>query len=62
MRAVSLKDLKNRLGEYVRLAVRRGWLTRAVLSRDSAMPPRRPVAPLSEILAELDADRGDRNS
>jgi len=40
-------------------AVRNGWLTPA--SRTiSGLEPRRPVAPLEQILAELDRDRADR--
>ena len=95
MRTVSLKVLKNKLSEYVRLvvggetvlvtdrdmvvaelrppsgrgpyvvdavlaeAMRRGWLS-APLFGGSVVPPRLPVAPLSVLLRELDADRGDR--
>lgn len=41
-------------------AVRNGWLTPPVWSPDS-MPPRpEPVAPLHELLAELQADRDER--
>jgi hypothetical protein len=40
-------------------AVRQGWLTPATLPQ-GPMPPRRPVAPLREILRELDEDRADR--
>jgi len=40
-------------------AMRRGWLTAPLLGQ-SSVPPRRPVAPLSELLRELDADRGER--
>jgi antitoxin (DNA-binding transcriptional repressor) of toxin-antitoxin stability system len=40
-------------------AVRRGWLTPALGPVD-ASSPRRPVAPLAEILAELENDRGER--
>lgn len=96
MRSVGIKELKNRLSEYVRLAaggetvlvtdhdrvvaelvapqagraevladarlaeaVRRGWI-RPALRRGQAPPPRQPVAPLAEILAELEDDRSDR--
>lgn len=96
MRAVGLKELKNRLSEYVRIAaggervlvtdrdrvvaeliapqagtpetgsdaalaeaVRAGWLRPPVLPT-GAVPPSAPVARLSELLAELDADRGER--
>lgn len=96
MRAVGLKELKNRLSEYVRIAaagervlvtdrdrvvaeliapqagtpdtagdamlaeaVRGGWLRPPVLPTGT-VPPRAPVAPLSELLSELDADRGER--
>ena len=37
-------------------AVRKGWLTPPVLTTGDA-PPRLPVAPLGELLAELTADR-----
>jgi hypothetical protein len=40
-------------------AVRNGWL-RAPLLAGGAAPPRRPVAPLADLLAELDADRAER--
>jgi len=40
-------------------AVRRGWL-RPPLLPAGTVPPRRPVAPLAELLAELAADRADR--
>jgi antitoxin (DNA-binding transcriptional repressor) of toxin-antitoxin stability system len=40
-------------------AVRNGWVTPPLVSGSTA-PPGKPVAPLSELLAELDADRGER--
>jgi hypothetical protein len=40
-------------------AVRAGWL-RPPLLPTGTVPPRGPVAPLSELLAELEADRGER--
>lgn len=40
-------------------AMRRGWLTAPPVSRP-VVPPRLPVAPLRELLRELDADRGGR--
>ena len=40
-------------------AVRRGWL-RPPLLADVSAPARRPVAPLHELLAELDRDRAER--
>lgn len=40
-------------------AVRKGWLTPAV-GATTGQPPRRPVAQLESLLAELDADRADR--
>jgi antitoxin (DNA-binding transcriptional repressor) of toxin-antitoxin stability system len=40
-------------------AVRNGWATPPVVARRAA-PPSKPVARLSELLAELDADRGER--
>lgn len=39
--------------------VRRGWLRPPITPAD-ALPPRTPVAPLAELLKELDADRNDR--
>ena len=39
-------------------AVRKGWITPPLLPPGSA-PPRRPVAPLREILSELGNDRTD---
>lgn len=39
-------------------AVRKGWLTPPTLPGDTA-PPRRPVAPLNQLLDELAADRAD---
>ena len=96
MRSVGLKELKNRLSEYVRIAaggetvlisdrdrvvaeltppretrsshlpdavlaeaVRSGLVTPAVLP-PGPPPETDPVAPLSEILAQLGADRGER--
>jgi antitoxin (DNA-binding transcriptional repressor) of toxin-antitoxin stability system len=40
-------------------AVRKGWIAPAVLP-PSGPPARSPVAPLSEILTELELDREDR--
>jgi prevent-host-death family protein len=40
-------------------AVRRGWLTPPALP-STAAPPRRPVARLDVLLAELAADRSER--
>jgi antitoxin (DNA-binding transcriptional repressor) of toxin-antitoxin stability system len=96
VRAVGIRNLKDRLSEYLRLvaagetvlvtdrervvaelvppragrsvgvadalladAVRRGWLTPAVGPYDT-VPPRRPVATLERLLAELDEDRAER--
>lgn len=39
-------------------AVRAGWLTPPLISPDAA-PPRHPLAPLEELLRELDEDRAD---
>ena len=38
---------------------RKGWVTGPAL-RGSGPPPRAPVAPLAELLGELDADRDER--
>ncbi|UCF20952.1 MAG: type II toxin-antitoxin system Phd/YefM family antitoxin [Gemmatimonadota bacterium] len=40
-------------------AVRQGWLSPPLMVPEMP-PPSAPVAPLREILAELDEDRGDR--
>lgn len=40
-------------------ALRAGWL-RPPLLPAGAVPPRAPVAPLSELLEELDRDRSER--
>ena len=40
-------------------AVRQGWLTPPSL-RDGQPPPSLPVAPLSDLLSELAADRDER--
>ncbi|HSJ13478.1 MAG TPA: type II toxin-antitoxin system Phd/YefM family antitoxin [Longimicrobiales bacterium] len=40
-------------------AVRSGWLKPPVLPA-AAVPPRFPVAPLADLLAELESDREDR--
>ena len=40
-------------------AVRRGWVAPPLLG-PAGVPPRKPVAKLSELLAELEQDRRDR--
>ena len=40
-------------------ALRKGWIS-APLTVGEDPPPRLPMMPLAEILASLDADRGDR--
>ena len=40
-------------------AMRRGWLVAPLVVREGA-PPRAPVAPLAELLRELDDDRENR--
>jgi antitoxin (DNA-binding transcriptional repressor) of toxin-antitoxin stability system len=40
--------------------MRSGILTPPLVPRDAPLPPRNPVAPLAEILRELDHDRADR--
>lgn len=40
-------------------AVRKGWLTPPLYKRKT-LPERKPVARLSEILEQLDADRNER--
>ena len=39
--------------------VRRGWLRPPIVS-SQVLPGRKPVAPLADLLQELDADRSDR--
>lgn len=39
--------------------VRRGWL-RPPITPSEPLPARKPVAPLADLLQELDDDRGDR--
>jgi antitoxin (DNA-binding transcriptional repressor) of toxin-antitoxin stability system len=41
-------------------AVRRGWLTPPALPATGKPPTPEPVAPLSHLLDELDADRSER--
>ena len=41
-------------------AVRKGWLTPPALTGVGAPPVGKPVAPLKDLLAELDTDRGER--
>ena len=40
-------------------AMRRGWLAAPLIVGEGA-PPRAPVAPLAELLRELDEDRDER--
>jgi len=40
-------------------AVRSGWIS-APVTAPGGVPPRLPVAPLAQILSELDRDRSDR--
>jgi prevent-host-death family protein len=40
-------------------AMRKGWITAPAITAE-APPPRAPVAPLKDLLAELDEDRGYR--
>lgn len=41
-------------------AVRRGWVSPGAGTGSADTPPRKPVAPLEELLEELDEDREDR--
>ena len=41
-------------------AVRKGYLTPPTLPSSAAPPPPEPVAPLRDLLAELDEDRSER--
>lgn len=41
-------------------AVRKGWLTPPVLGTGGVPPATKPVAPLNELLEELDTDRSER--
>jgi antitoxin (DNA-binding transcriptional repressor) of toxin-antitoxin stability system len=40
-------------------AMRRGWVSAPVM-QSTAAPPRAPIGPLSEVLADLDRDRENR--
>lgn len=40
--------------------VRRGWLTPPVLPGAGKLPTPQPVAPLQDLLVELDGDRSER--
>jgi antitoxin (DNA-binding transcriptional repressor) of toxin-antitoxin stability system len=46
--------------ELIAKGMREGWLTPAV-NPDAPLPPRRPMTPLNELLAELDWSREDRD-
>lgn len=41
-------------------AVRKGWLTPPVLPGTGKFPTPEPVAPLQDLLSELDGDRSER--
>jgi len=41
-------------------AVRRGWITPALLTGDEPPPPRKPVTSFRDLLAELERDRAER--
>ncbi|MDH5644238.1 MAG: type II toxin-antitoxin system prevent-host-death family antitoxin [Gemmatimonadota bacterium] len=41
-------------------AVRQGWVTPPTIAGMDEIPSRSPVAPLAQILEELDRDRADR--
>lgn len=41
-------------------AVRKGWMTPPALPAGSVPPPSAPVAPLGDLLEELDQDRASR--
>src|SRR3954453_10677727 len=46
--------------EYLARGVREGWITPATnLSKEP--PPRHPLVPFDELMAELDRDREDRD-
>lgn len=61
MRSSVLNVFKIKLREYVRIApaMRKGLLSAPLMIRKGA-PPRVPVAPLSQLLDELQRDRDDR--
>ncbi len=46
--------------ELLAEAVRRGWLTPPVVPASGKPPAPEPVAPLRDLLCELDADRSER--
>ena len=41
-------------------AMRKGWLTPPVLPVSEETPPSAPVAPLRDLIAELESDRSER--
>ena len=41
-------------------AMRKGWLTPPVLPASEETPPSAPVAPLRDLIAELESDRSER--
>ena len=41
-------------------AMRKGWLTPPVLPVSGETPPSAPVAPLRDLIAELESDRSER--
>jgi antitoxin (DNA-binding transcriptional repressor) of toxin-antitoxin stability system len=53
-------DRERRVGDALLAeAMRKGWIT-APLTVQEGPPPRRPVAPLADLMRELDEDRADR--
>ena len=46
--------------ELIALGAREGWLTPAKIPPGTALPPRKPVMPFEELMADLERDREDR--
>jgi len=46
--------------EFIAKGVREGWLTPAKIPPGTSLPPRKPVMPFEELMADLARDREDR--
>jgi antitoxin (DNA-binding transcriptional repressor) of toxin-antitoxin stability system len=46
--------------ELIARGVREGWLTPATVPPNARLPPRKPVIPFEELMADLERDRAQR--
>jgi antitoxin (DNA-binding transcriptional repressor) of toxin-antitoxin stability system len=53
-------DRKLSDAELIALGAREGWLTPAKIPPGTPLPPRKPVMPFEELMADLERDREDR--